>query len=233
MSDYRLERRRLFEPAERLLILDVPQAVDWPHVAALLAGLEQDLAMPLPALSVEGRSTAYRLWFSLAPGVTIGLGRRLLEALQAVYLADLPQGHCQITVPGDEPVAFPPRSNGQGWSAFVDPQLGGMFRDDPWLEMELDQRSQAERLAQIVSLTEADVQRALETLAPRMSAGVAVGHGGASLALISSGAQVQSAPAAFLLSVMNDERVELALRIEAAKALLPFGAALLGPDGKV
>ena len=38
---------------------------------------------------------------------------------------------------------------------------------------------------------------------------------------MSSGAQTFSDPRAFLLQVMNDGAVPLALRIEAAKALLP------------
>ncbi|TXT34691.1 MAG: hypothetical protein FD135_5235, partial [Comamonadaceae bacterium] len=105
----------------------------------------------------------------------------------------------------------PARQEATGrWSAFVAPGLASMFADEPWLDMPPGLDAQAHLLSSLQSITPADFQRAQEQLRP------------ASPRTESVQAFNATDPKRFLLSVMNDPATELHLRIEAAKALLPF-----------
>ena len=140
------------------------------------------------------------------------------------------------------------------WSAFISPHLAAMFADEPWLDMEPSPDAQADLLLSLKSMAPADFQRARQQLAPAEAAPAAVSSPapaampdqGASAckrpgaenrpatgASAASGQQQQQQRAAsaaeqdprrFLLAVMNDPTVEMGLRIEAAKALLPYSA---------
>lgn len=130
------------------------------------------------------------------------------------------------------------------WSAFILPHLAAMFADEPWLDMPPSPDAQADLLLRLKSLSPADLQRAQQQLAPAEVAPasapsplpavlpdqVATARSGsdveASAATEGQNRLATSAPEAdprrFLLAVMNDPAAELGLRIEAAKALLPY-----------
>lgn len=130
------------------------------------------------------------------------------------------------------------------WSAFISPHLAAMFTDEPWLDMPPSPDAQADLLLRLKSLSPADLQRAQQQLA---SADVAPASAPSPLpaalpdqaATARSGSDVEASaategqdrlatsaseadPRRFLLAVMNDPAAELGLRIEAAKALLPY-----------
>lgn len=206
----------------RVLAVDIARGADWEQAAALYGGVQTDLDLPPPAVSVSGTS-GYRLWFSLAEPVAAADALDFLEALRRRYLADLPparlQCHPAPASPGrlDLPSALDPASG--KWSAFIDPALGSMFMDEPGLEMAPNPDKQADLLAGLESIKAGDFRRVLNLLQsppepPGENAGpepFALGVGGGF-----------RDPKSFLLAVMNDPNASPAHRIEAAKALLPY-----------
>jgi hypothetical protein len=83
----------------------------------------------------------------------------------------------------------------------------------PWLDLPPGLDQQAELLSRLTSIKPAELGRALARLlaTPEAAQAPQAAAGGAA-----------TTPKAFLLEVMNDRAAPLALRIEAAKALLPY-----------
>jgi hypothetical protein len=96
------------------------------------------------------------------------------------------------------------------WSAFVAPDLAAVFGDDPSLDLPPGDEAQAEVLSRIQPIPAADWQRAIASAAP---AALPVSQP-------TTTPKPQDDPRRFLLSVMNDAKVDMALRVEAAKALI-------------
>jgi hypothetical protein len=94
------------------------------------------------------------------------------------------------------------------WSAFVAPDLAAVFGDDPSLDLPPGDEAQAEVLSRIQPIPAADWQRAIASADP------------AARPVSQPTPTAQDDPRRFLLSVMNDATVDMALRVEAAKALL-------------
>lgn len=76
----------------RALVVGFERGADWEALAKLYQGVQEDLELPAPAVSVSGKS-GYRLWFSLAESVPLEEARGFLEALRREFLADLPLAH--------------------------------------------------------------------------------------------------------------------------------------------
>lgn len=136
------------------------------------------------------------------------------------------------------------------WSAFVTPDLAPLFADTPWLDLPPGDDAQAQVLAAVRAIDAEAWQRgrtllkigsledahrratAASAAAPAAANAVpgAVSNAGSNAAsALEAGQDAQpptgpspSEPQAFLLSVMRDEGAPLALRVEAAKALLPY-----------
>jgi hypothetical protein len=116
------------------------------------------------------------------------------------------------------PAAVPAQQQADGqWSVFVAADLAPMFEESPWLNGPPSEEGQADLLARLDSIADAPfaAARALLQAAPRESA-----EAGAALIGPGTGTAVPAAARNFLLTVMNNESAPLALRIEAAKALL-------------
>ena len=216
----------------RALVVAFESAADWPHVANLYQAVQDDLDLPAPALGVAGR---YLLWFSLARAVPAAQASAFLAALRSRYLADLPAKRVGLYPAEAAParVALTPGRNAMSgqWSAFIDPTLGSMFTDDPWLDMAPNPDKQAELLGALKSIAPAAFEAALGALqsaepsdpapldaapatdrvAPRSRSSLNVGSG-------------YRDPQSFLLAVMNDTSASARQRIAAAKALLPYFA---------
>lgn len=127
------------------------------------------------------------------------------------------------------------------WSAFVAPDLVPVFAESPWLDCAPSEDGQAALLSKLLPipaetwarLLAASSRDAAGALAETNSAGDLPGqpapHLGVSPSSLgapaspSTGTVAADAPRAFLLSVMNDPSVDLALRIEAARVLLAHG----------
>jgi len=228
----------------RALVLALAARTAWQGVLAVWQGVQADLQWPAPAIAVAG-SAGYQLWFSLAAAVPAQEAAALLADLRRRYLAEAAPETVATFPPepaalagASPPPLLPPREIGPGrWSAFVAPDLGALFADEPWLDLPPSPDAQADLLSRLQVVPPADWQRACERLAaapaaspvqPAPSAQSAVRpgtHAGPDAPGASTDADNHhDDPRRFLLHVMNDPAVDLHLRIEAAKALLPSTA---------
>lgn len=208
----------------RRLCLAIRRPADWEHAATLLRGVQEDMELPAPLVSVDGRG--FRLWFPLAEPVSREHGIAFLTQLIARYASELPVDRIQAEAA--DTIELPPARLGddERWSAFIDPSMGSMFIDEPWLGMVPTPDKQADLLAGFERIERVAFEGALGRLAsPQTQAAggdtpppesAAVAHGKLHL----SGPHAD--PQSFLLAVMNDPNASPALRVDAAKALLPY-----------
>jgi hypothetical protein len=91
--------------------------------------------------------------------------------------------------------------------------LAAIFADEPWLNVRPSPEAQANVLSRLESIKPAAFQAAMERLSPAV---------GTAAAPATSVTQTSPNPKLFLLEVMNDPAIAMQLRIEAAKALLPY-----------
>lgn len=218
----------------RAMVLALARPADWDALSALWRAVQADMALPAPAIAVSGVD-AYQLWFSLVEAVPVADAQAFLESLCLRYLGNIPTERIGIAPAADASAPQQARHAGMvpalqaetgRWSAFVAPDLAALFADEPWLDLPPGTEAQAELLSRLESIKPAEFRQAMERLrsraTPTASADVAGGATGPGDAGHGSAGPL-SAPQRFLLEVMNDPKVELQLRIEAAKALLPYG----------
>ncbi len=202
------------EGAVRALVIELDSGL-WTQAAQLYEAVQAELDLPAPAVSVSG-GKAYGLWFSFATPVLLSRAEAFAEGLRQRYLAEVPPA--RLTLHPRAPLQLVPAHLGEGrWSAFIDASLGSMFVDEPWLEMAPSPHKQAELLAGQAGIKPDALERALSLL-PTPSAVAPAGTAAADRQTPA----VHHEPVGFLLAVMNDDSVETGLRIEAAKALLPY-----------
>jgi hypothetical protein len=218
----------------RTMLIGFDRAGDWPQVAALYQAILEDLDLPAPAVSVSGFK-GYQMWFSLAEAIPVAQARDFLDLLRRKYLADVPAGHLRLLPNTDSPataerVMLAPALNTLNgkWSAFIDPSMGSMFVEGPWLEMAPNLDRQADMLAALKSIAAADFSRALQMLQTPLEPDDLLpveplnpADEGASTAQLNVGNDYRD-PTSFLLAVMNDASASTSQRIKAAKALLPY-----------
>ncbi len=215
----------------RALVLELGRPADWAALSVVWQGVQADLALPAPAIVVQGVD-AYQLWFSLAEPLAADQAQAFLQALVARYLANLAPHRLRLLpstdpalAPADRhPAAVPQRLADEQWSAFVSADLAPMFTETPWLDMAPNLDGQAGLLVNLRSIPPDALQAAMVRLHPAVAADVSppLLDAHAVVPREAAPAGPQPGPRHFLLAVMQDERVALALRIEAAKALLPF-----------
>lgn len=223
------EQQRLFGHAAdgltRTLVLGLARPADWSVLRAAWQGVLADLALPAPAIAVSG-TDSYQLWFSLAQPVTLAEARHFLEHLCQRYLPDIaparigmwPQDGASPATPMIHAPAVPACQDSTGhWSAYVSPDLPAVFGEDPWLDMAPGLDAQADLLSRTVSIQPEAWAHALQCLRPPEATRVET----ESLKKPGSTDNTPMEPRQFLMAVMNDASAPLALRIEAAKALLP------------
>jgi hypothetical protein len=209
----------------RAMVLALAKPADWAVLSKVWQGVQTDLALPAPAIAVSG-TDGYQLWFSLAESVPAAQAMVFLESLRVRYLGDIKTQRVGLmpAVDASSPLqaahaAMVPalQANGSHWSAFVAPDLAPVFADEPWLDIAPGTEGQADLLSRLESIQPADFQRALERLRPAPVPSASLPPSGPAERV---GACLD--PKRFLLDLMNDETVALGLRIEAAKALLPY-----------
>jgi hypothetical protein len=228
-SDLRAERA---EGQVRALVLELARPSDWAALSAVWRGVQVDLELPAPAIAANGVD-GLQLWFALAEPVPIAQGRAFLDGLRVRYLGGVSiarvgmvlvdqAGALQSNAPSLPVPALQPHGN---WFAFLAPDLVAIFADEPWLDREPSAQAQASVLAGLQCIKPDAFQSVLQQLGPSMQKP----RGSAAVNAIAStqvGAPLQPGealqPRRFLLDVMNDASVELHLRIEAARALLPY-----------
>ena len=220
----------------RALVLGLRGPADWDTLAPVWRGVQADLALPAPAIAVNGVD-AHELWFSLAEPVPLAEASAFLQGLRRRYLAEVKPARLPLW-PGPDAATTPPQPHATRipalhpdtgrWSAFVAPDLPAVFGDDPSLDFQPGEDAQAELLSRLASIPPAAWQAALAQLQP--AAAVPVPVTAAVLAQPPAASPTHNAlngpyqdPRRFLLDVMNDPTVALAQRIDAAKALLASG----------
>ena len=218
----------------RAMVLSLARPADWPALAKVWQGVQVDLDLPAPAIAVSG-TDAYQLWFSLAQPLPAAQALVFLESLRLRYLGDIKPQRVGL-MPSRDGASLPqwlhastvPALQASGaWSAFVAPELAPVFADEPWLETAPNPEGQSSLLARLSSIPRADFELALQRLNPAQASAPDTPAPAVPDAVVSPMGQRKAAagpwldPKSFLLEVMNNDTVELRLRIEAAKALLP------------
>lgn len=199
----------------RAVVLQITQPASWAEASRVWQGVQADLGLPAPAISVSG-SDAYQLWFSWSEAVPTTQATAFAEALRQRYLPDLAAERIQ-SQPIQSDTRLPPfETQTEQWSAFVAPDLAPVFSDTPWLDIPPNEDGQAELLSRLDCIKPDELHAAWAQLRPPIIGTVA---SSSSPSMVNVGDSIS--PKQFLLNVMNDESVPLALRIEAAKALLP------------
>ncbi len=222
----------------RAAVLELARPADWETLAQAWRGVQTDLDLPAPAIAVSGRD-AFQLWFSFADAIPQAQRLAFVDALRARYLGAIAKVRIGIFAPSSS-AELPPRQvdlQQDQWSAFVAPDLAPVFNAEPWLDIPPGPEGQADLLCRLESIKSADLDAAMLRLGAALSLPLptpvaqTTRSEDAQALRIPRSADLPSAsvaiaanldPKAFLLKVMQDEGVDLALRIEAAKALLPW-----------
>lgn len=216
MSRLAAELHRLYPPAAagftRVLCLEVAAPADWAVLGAVWRGVQTDLGLPAAAIAVSG-TEGLQLWFSLQQPVGIGRAADFLAAVQARYLQDLAPARVRVRVDGHAPTIPAQHPASGNWSAFVAPDLAPVFADTPWLDIEPGADGQADLLARLTPILPAAFDAAWQALQPTAAP--------AAPPPPATQARSDVDPRTFLQQVLNDPTAPLALRVEAAKALLP------------
>ena len=223
----------------RAMVLELARPADWTALSALWHGVQAELGLPAPAIAVSGID-GFQLWFSLAEPVPVANAFAFLESLRLRYLSQVATERITTRPFIDGPMpqkavhaALVPRQREETgrWSAFVASDLAAIFADEPWLDLPPSAKAQANVLARLECIKPVDFQAALERLKPAyLGRGAHVQSDANKMIKVQDDAETINSPSqgkgmdpkGFLLGVMNDPAVELHLRIEAAKALLPY-----------
>lgn len=231
----------------RAMVLELARPADWTLLSTLWRGVQTDLELPAPAIAVSGID-AYQLWFSLAEPVSVAQAGAFLESLRLRYLSLVAPGRIGMmpavdaASPGkiQHALLVPALQSATGrWSAFVAPDLAAIFSEEPWLDLPPNPDAQAKVLARLECIKPAVFQAILERLSPVVKpatspmtavAGETDGCPASPTVKTSAFQGNRPDPKGFLLGVMNDKTIELHLRIEAAKVLLPYFEGRCGSD---
>jgi hypothetical protein len=225
----------------RALVLELGRPADWDRLGAVWRGVQTDLGLPAPGIAASG-TDALQLWFSLVEPLPVDAAQDALDLLRRRWLVDLPAGRVTlwpqpsgagVGAPTRHARAVPALNEATGnWSAFVAPDLAPLFADTPWLDIPPGDDGQAGVLGALASISPHAWATALERLRSQVSVQTVQTMQSAQAmpdqtppatpapAPIHLGTTAHTEPRAFLLAVMNDGSVPLALRIEAARALL-------------
>lgn len=218
----------------RCAVLELARPADWGLLGTVWRGAQADLKLPAPAIAINGLD-AYQLWFAWQQPVPAANTARFVQLLCQRYLGAVPAPRLRCwpaqdtgtptddsNFPGWVPAPHP--RSGQ-WSAFIAPDLAAVFADEPWLDRDPGVEAQAQLLGRLEGMGPAAFAQAMEQLQPLPTA-AAVPDSPTSPHLedlIAPTAYPANSPAAFLEAVMQDARTPLALRVQAAVALLAHG----------
>lgn len=210
----------------RALVMELLAPPAWDSLGQVWRGVQVELGFPAPAIAVSGVD-GLQLWFSLADAVAVQEGHAFLHALRRRFLPDVPVRRLRLfpSAASDHARPVPERRAASGeWSAFVAPDLAPVFGDTPWLDIPPSEDGQAALLAGLASIPRAVFDAAVallgnEGLVPATAAAGEPPQGEAAATAAPLGGPTDD-PVRFLQQVMSDEHAPLALRIEAAKALL-------------
>lgn len=207
----------------RALVMELTRPPSWELLSRVWQGVQLELELPAPGIAVSG-TDGLQLWFSLAEPVAASHAHGFLDALRLRFLRDTDAKRVRL-MPAADASALHPERHAQvvpalqaetgNWSAFVAADLAPVFVDTPWLDIPPNEEGQATLLRGLATIKPALFDEALQRLAPVRACIEAP------RALVQpESTTAEQDPRRFLQRVMNDDSVALALRIEAAKALL-------------
>jgi len=221
MNRLQSEQQRLYlmaspDPGQtRVMVLELARPADWEALSQVWRGVQLDLQLPAPGIVVSG-TDGMQLWFSLQAPVSVSRAEAFLAMLQSRYLAGIAPARLRCMPPAGGAWQAPPvpaqQAGTENWSAFVAPDLAPVFADTPWLDIPPNADGQADLLARLQPIKPAAFDAAMQGATP---------GGIANARPASAQAAGGLDPRDFLQRVLNDEAAPLALRVEAAKALLP------------
>lgn len=211
----------------RCAVLELARPADWSLLGTLWRGVQVDLELPAPGIAINGKD-GYQLWFAWQQAIAPQTAQGFLQGLVRRYLPDVapqrlrcwPDDAAQTTLddtpfPASVPALHP--HSGQ-WSAFIAPDLAAVFADEPWIDRDPGVEAQAQLLGKLEDMGPQAFAKALQTLQPApMAVAPTVS---ATAPDLPAPAYPSDTPAAFLLAVMQDPQAPLALRVQAAVALL-------------
>ena len=198
----------------RALVIELTRPPSWEALASIWRGVQTELAFPAPAIAVSG-TDGLQLWFSLAEPIAISQAQAFLEGLRVRFLPEVEPERIRMMPAARVPAQQASTGN---WSAFVAPDLAPVFGDTPWLDIPPNEEGQATLLRGLAMMDQPVFEAAVKRLGPSAEARVTSVTPAQPVAV-----PADEDPRRFLLRVMNDDTVALALRIEAAKALLQQG----------
>lgn len=206
----------------RAMVLELSNPADWSSLSTVWQRVQIELGLPAPAIAVTGND-GFQLWFSLAEPVPTAIAIRFLDSLRQRYLSAIAPERIGLMPTANEHAQLVPAlqaKTGQ-WSAFVAPDLAAIFSDSPGLDVCPSPDAQAKVLASLECIKPEAFTSAFDQIA---AADVKPPNQDAlSLAILPPGSRHANIDAKLFLSrVMNDKTIEMHLRIEAAKALLPY-----------
>ena len=235
----------------RALVIELARPPSWELLSRVWRGVQTELELPAPAIAVSG-TEGLQLWFSLAEPIAVPRAHAFLEGLRLRFLPDVDPGRVGLMPAMDASAQHPARHavivpalqpESGNWSAFVAPDLAPVFDDTPWLDIAPNEEGQAALLRGLRAMKPAVFDAAAKRLAPgttspRPTDPVTVASAATAATADPSptpapppAAPAEHDPKRFLQRVMNDETVSLALRIEAAKALLQHATDQPSPQG--
>jgi hypothetical protein len=124
-------------------------AQHWARLCATANGLQAELGLPAPAVSISG-ADGYGLWLSFEASIPTAKAQDFLELLHQAYFPDIELRPDAASAP----VELPPclnRSTGK-WAAFIHPGMGAAFADESGLEMAPPLAGQAAFLEGLASI---------------------------------------------------------------------------------
>ncbi|WP_073214874.1 hypothetical protein [Massilia sp. CF038] len=133
----------------------------WTLLCEVANALQTALGLPAPAVSISG-TDGFDLWLSFETAQPHTLLQELLMLLQAAYCPELQLTPQQVGTAA----ALPPcmdAATGK-WSAFIHPDLGASFADEPWLEVAPPMAGQSALLQHCGSISPAALREALQSL---------------------------------------------------------------------
>ncbi len=225
-----------FSGRVRAMAMELSGPPTWEELSKVWQGVQAEFGLPAPAIAVSGID-GLQLWFSVAEPIAVAQAHAFIEGLRQRFLADIEPDRVRL-MPAQDASALrhelhaplvPALQDTGNWSAFLAPDLVPIFADTPWLDTQPNEEGQASLLRGIAVMPQVAFDAACEKLgqaAPSSPATQAISVS------VDKPSPKQRARAAselseacgdaerFLQKVMNDDTATLALRIEAAKALL-------------
>lgn len=214
---YRLQPQADAGDSVRAMVLELTRPPSWEPLSHVWRGVQAELELPAPAIAVSG-TDGLQLWFSLAEPVAAGRARTFLDRVRQRFLPEIDPSRVRLMLQAPQV----PAEQGQSgnWSAFVAPDLAPVFDDAPWLDIAPNDEGQASLLSVIEVAKPAVFEAAMRRLDAVDQAPVASRLDDRRPPPHAEAVSCDAEARRFLRQVMHDETVALALRIEAAKALL-------------